>query len=447
MDSLEKDKENVAQAAKPNVKKKKEYYLEGWTIEELEDLKCSLQLMSRTTLRTNNRAVELLDGKVRIAILGEDKKWSEWETYEAPHLVVGNGKLVMMFNQGTPILWKGDEDAMELWVYDLDNDRILEKKYISAFCADYGSEIIRRIGHGDYGSICQLVTIPYTNSISTYYHYNLDGKMNLSSKIPREDGEDGDEYLARRRAGVDMAYRTGDWVKYLPLETYGGGQWVPAQEIEYIDELISKLKKAEKKAQKEAEKKTIISKEQHNGAKHQNDSTQSKGTTKTNAKFRVLALIACVVVILLVRVFYTNFLALPSPDSSTNEETTEMVEDASSDISEDTEVTERLEGKYDLVAYDSDGLYQVAKDDYYGLCDHDGKEICKPQFDFIGNVEDGVMEVSKNDKWGFINVDGKIIVPCEYEFVHCNEGMLECTKGDNTLLFDKEGNLQENKEE
>lgn len=164
--------------------------------------------------------------------------------------------------------------------------------------------------------------------------------------------------------------------------------------------------------------------------------------SKTNAKLiiRIFAVTACLS-LLLIGVFICILFSNSSQRSSEDEDMSEMVEDANSNIPADSKVTEKLESKYDLVEYEY-GLYHVLKGDYYGLCDREGKEICKPQFDYIGGMEDGLIEVMKGDKSGYINTDGKIVIPCEYDLVSFDDGVIECTKGDKTLLFDKEGHQQ-----
>lgn len=166
---------------------------------------------------------------------------------------------------------------------------------------------------------------------------------------------------------------------------------------------------------------------------------------KVKSILRIFTIAACIVILLMIVFVYVLFSG--SSQHSTNDRgTSEMVVDSNSEISEDPNVTQTLESKYDLVAYD-EGIYQVLKGDYYGLCDNEGNEICKPQFSFIGYVENGLMEVTKGDKSGCINTEGKIIIPCVYDAVNIEDGVIECIKGNITLCYDMDGKLQSKRNE
>lgn len=166
---------------------------------------------------------------------------------------------------------------------------------------------------------------------------------------------------------------------------------------------------------------------------------------KVKSILRIFTIAACIVILLMIVFVYVLFSG-SSQHSANDRGTSEMVVDSNSEISENPNVTQTLESKYDLVAYD-EGIYQVLKGDYYGLCDNEGNEICKPQFSFIGYVENGLMEVTKGDKFGCINTEGKIIIPCAYDAINIEDGVIECTKGNKTLCYDMDGKLQSKRNE
>ncbi len=408
----------------------------GWTIAELRDHMVALLLMSRTTIRRKNTAIDLRDGYVRVATLGDDKKWSEWKTYDAPKLEVGDGKLVMMWDNSKPLLWTPDNSAMEIWVYDYDDDKILERDYNVFKQPDYGRKIIDLIGDGNYGSIHQLVMIPYADPDAPYYT-TLKVRMNLVLKIQWNGQGDKQEVLDRMKDEVDMAYISGDWVKYYPLKSERYGCWLPKQEIEYIDKLIAKREALEQKPAKKEEK----GKNQRSAADAESRKGSSQGKTILKAMLCIFAIMVLGSFLLIGGVLYFLF-SDSSKQPSEETDATEMVEDSRSDIPIDHKVAEKLETKYDLVMYE-DGLYQVVLNDYYGLCDKEGNEICKPQFDYIGSLENGLIEVYKGDKSGYINSDGKIVIPCKYDYVYFDEGLIVCVNDGVTTYFDKEGNKRE----
>lgn len=166
---------------------------------------------------------------------------------------------------------------------------------------------------------------------------------------------------------------------------------------------------------------------------------------KVKSMLRIFTIAACIVILLLVVFVYVLFSG-SSQHSENDRETSEMVVDSNSEISEDPNVTQILESKYDLVIYD-EGVYQVHKGDYYGLCDNEGYEICKPQFEFIGNVENGLIEVMKGGKSGCIDTKGKIVIPCAYDAINIEDGVIECTKDEETLCYDMDGKLQSKRNE
>lgn len=192
-------------------------------------------------------------------------------------------------------------------------------------------------------------------------------------------------------------------------------------------------------------------------------------------KKKTVVVIIAVIAVLALAFMMAPAIILSIDSSSSSESYVSAAENPDAESTGSEEVKSELEKKYDYVSDFEHGLYQVCKNNLYGFCDIDGKEVCRPKYDMIGAFDNGVYEVSindryglvnalgqeilspayemigslehglievmKNDKYGYVNLEGQVIAPCKYDMVMYNDGLFELSRDDKTIYMDQKGNI------
>ena len=106
---------------------------------------------------------------------------------------------------------------------------------------------------------------------------------------------------------------------------------------------------------------------------------------------------------------------------------------------ESLSIEEKLQNRYDYVAYySSDTFFFVKKNDKIGLCNGKGVEVVPTIYDDIYSISDGKIKVTKDNKQGYLDAKTfKAIIPCEYDYIYSKSGgTIKVEKGDKKGLID-----------
>lgn len=202
----------------------------NWTQTEIRAHISWLERASQLTLRSGNKAIELNDGIIRVATLGEDKTWSGWEEIEAPNLNISGGKLVVDTDDGK-LLPKIRVAASEVYELCKTSAKPWSKNEIDNVY-NYGEAelVIEQIISGRYDAAQQLTT--RTLAPGRTLQTDLTAKLVWEGKRLKDLRED---------ETADSLYQTNEWIRYYPYNEKHE-YWVPVQEIAFLEARLVEMK-------------------------------------------------------------------------------------------------------------------------------------------------------------------------------------------------------------
>ena len=252
---------------------------ENWTTEEIYRQLEWLTSLPEYVIFSQDKALAFGDGVLEIATFGEDKSWSDWESYLAPNLHIPEGRLIFdcnIYDVMLPIIRISTNEALEFC--HIDAPQWSKNEILNIHNQGHGKDVINEIYKGNYGVAAKLTT----RTTNPCIHIQLD----ILSKIENKKGYFQGLSIDAIYEAADVPYQSNEWVEYYPFVA-NMIYWVPAQEIAYLKELIQKRKKKEaKEAKQKAKAAGEISKK--------TTSSSTKHTKPSGKDYRVAALLAIV---------------------------------------------------------------------------------------------------------------------------------------------------------